>query len=287
MIFWLGFTCVPMVFAGCMIRAQFNLRYTSPAPSAEQRGSLAVQVIDGRMPGRGGANSLLIGQGTNDFGVVVSSVLAAPGQEPVPVVENLVRETVAHTGYAAVAPGPGVPTLTVTVTSFWLSNAAGTYMMSFEANATLSQGAGSPPIWSNTLTGQGTNRIPRGDFHPAVEGGFQMMLDDAVRNLTQLIQSPEFQTAYVQMSMGGQMPVPATPPTVPPAVPPTAPPAVPPQATPPAPSSPATGGQAQCQLNSDCPVGQHCAGGACNLQCRENRDCSNNMTCNIQNGRCE
>ena len=85
--------------------------------------------------------------------------------------------------------------------------------------------------------GEGTNRIPRGDFHPAVEGGFESMLNATVLNLAQLIQSPEFQTAYVQMTTGGQAPVPAVPPTVPPTVaPPVTPPTtVEPQVTPPPP----------------------------------------------------
>ena len=118
------------------------------------------------------------------------------------------------------------------------------------------------------------------------------MLNATVLNLSQLIQSPEFQTAYVQMTVGGQVPVPAVPPTVPPTdapqgtPPPTVPPTAPPPVTPPT-APPASGQQAQCQLNSDCPVGQHCANGICNLECRENRDCSGGMTCNIQNGRCE
>ena len=270
LISWVALIAGLAVFSGCFGQPgpKFNLRYTSPMPGAVSKGSVAVQIVDQRPSDKGGVKKNLIGQETNLMGRPISNIYSNQGEEPTTILKKLVSESLASAGYQPVGPMVGVPTLTVALTSFWLTGLK-TYTMTLNANLSLSGGSGG--TWSEVLAAVGNSTTMGLNFRASIEAGYQTMLNTAVTQLVQKFNGPAFQAAVG---------TPGAPPPTAPAVAPATAPAAP--AT--APAAPAA---VECKLNSDCPIGQHCSANTCIYECREDRDCSDNQVCDTQNGTCK
>ena len=210
--------------AGCAPR--YNLPYTSPQPGAMNQGDIAVEVVNQRPTDKGGTEPFLLGHVRNAFGMPIRKIIAREDREPTALMKTMVSECLAASGYRPVEPTAGIPKITVAITSFWCDGYTN-YTMTTNATLTLSQADGSGAAWSDTLVAVGNRTIIM--HEKELDNGFQMMLNNAVTQLIQKFQSPQFKTALASMA------VPAVAPTPPAAAPAPTPPAE----TPPAETAPA------------------------------------------------
>ncbi|MFH1434387.1 MAG: hypothetical protein ABIJ56_01600 [Pseudomonadota bacterium] len=217
-----------LVFAGCAPR--YNLLYTSPPAGAMNQGDIAVEVVNQRPGDKGGANPFMLGQVRNAFGVPIRKLIAREDREPTVLVKTMVSECMAAAGYRPVEPTAGIPKVTVALTSFWCDGYTN-YTMTMNANMTLANADGSGATWAETLVAVGNRTIIM--HEKELENGFQMMLNNAVTQLIQKFQSPQFKNAIASMTAPALVP---TPPATAPA--PTPPAETPPAETAPAPTPP-------------------------------------------------
>ena len=216
-------------FAGCAPR--YNLPYTIPSPGAMNQGDIAVEVVNQRPGDKGGANPFLLGHVRNAFGMPIRKIIAREDREPTALLKTMVSECLANAGYRPVEPAAGIPQVTVSLTSFWCDGYRN-YTMTMNANMTLSNADGSGAAWAESLVAVGNRTIIM--HEKELDNGFKMMLNNAVSQLIQKFQSPQFKNALASMTA----PVPApTPPATAPA--PTPPAETPPAETPPAETAPA------------------------------------------------
>ena len=101
---------------GCS--STMKLRYEPPPSAAGSSSELAVVLVDGRSPDRGGADPLRVGTIRNAFGMPFP-LKASESREPSKVVETLLAECLAASGYRVVEARPGVARLRATLLTFW------------------------------------------------------------------------------------------------------------------------------------------------------------------------